>query len=162
MQLTLLAPGSRANAVVDVPVTLGFAGGDSRFQLYVDDQEVTSTIAGSSQGEPRFSREAMAEFELISNRFDATQGRSIGVQVNAITKSGTNLYSGTKQQKLRPARAEHQCRVSATLDAAGISIRVLRPVRPLLLRTRHRWNQIVQPVVRDEQSIVFSGMLDDR
>jgi hypothetical protein len=104
MQLTLLAPGSRANAVVDAPVTLGFAGGDSRFQLNVDGQEVTSTIAGSSQGEPRFSREAMAEFELISNRFDATQGRSIGVQVNVITKSGTNLYSGTSSGYFRDDR----------------------------------------------------------
>src|SRR5262249_9144362 len=60
MQLTLLAPGSRANAVVDSPVTQGFAGGEARFQLNVDGQEVTSTIAGSSQGEPRFSRDAMA------------------------------------------------------------------------------------------------------
>ena len=89
MQLTLLAPGSHANAVVDSPVTLGFAEGEARFQLNVDGQEVTSTIGGSTQGEPRFSREALAEFELISNRFDATQGRSIGVQVNVVTKSGT-------------------------------------------------------------------------
>src|SRR4030095_9544709 len=33
--------------------------------------------------------------QFISNRFDATQGRSSGVQVNAITRSGTNLLSGT-------------------------------------------------------------------
>ncbi len=104
MQLTLLAPGSRANAVVDSPVTQGFAGGEARFQLNVDGQEVTSTIAGSSQGEPRFSRDAMAEFELISNRFDATQGRSIGVQVNVVTKSGTNLYSGSSSGYFRDDR----------------------------------------------------------
>ena len=32
---------------------------------------------------------------MISNRFDATQGRSAGLQVNAITKSGTNTPSGS-------------------------------------------------------------------
>src|SRR5262249_35805172 len=37
----------------------------------------------------------IAEFEMITTRFDATQGRTSGVQVNAITKSGTNVYSGT-------------------------------------------------------------------
>ena len=31
----------------------------------------------------------------MSSRFDATQGRSSGVQVNAITKSGTNTLQGT-------------------------------------------------------------------
>ena len=45
-------------------------------------------------GQPRFSRDAIAEFQFISNRFDATQGRSSGVQVNAISKSGTNNFDG--------------------------------------------------------------------
>jgi hypothetical protein len=46
-------------------------------------------------GQVRYSRDAIAEFQFISNRFDATQGRSSGVQVNAISKSGTNAYSGS-------------------------------------------------------------------
>ena len=50
-------------------------------------------LAGTRQ--PRYSRDAIAEFEFVSNRFDATQGRSAGVQVNAITKSGTNTPAGT-------------------------------------------------------------------
>jgi hypothetical protein len=35
------------------------------------------------------------EFEFVSNRFDASQGHSSGVQVNAITKSGTNTLGGS-------------------------------------------------------------------
>ena len=39
--------------------------------------------------------DAIAEFVLVTNRFDATQGRSAGMMANAVTKSGTNNFSGT-------------------------------------------------------------------
>src|SRR2546430_1441191 len=52
----------------------------------------TGTI---SFGKPHFSGDAIAEFEFVSNRFDASQGRSSGIQVNAVTKSGTNVAAGT-------------------------------------------------------------------
>jgi hypothetical protein len=45
-------------------------------------------------GQPRYSRDSIAEFQFISNRFDATQGRSMGVQINVVTKSGANRVSG--------------------------------------------------------------------
>ena len=45
--------------------------------------------------QPGFNRDAIAEFEVIANRFDATQGRSAGMLVNAVTKSGTNTFNGT-------------------------------------------------------------------
>ena len=68
--------------------------GDVReFQLNVDGLQVTSNLGTGNQS--RYSNDSIAEFEFISNRFDATQGRSSGVQVNAITKSGTNNLSGT-------------------------------------------------------------------
>ena len=44
---------------------------------------------------PTFSRDAIAEFEFVANRFDATQGRTHGAQLNVITKSGTNSLAGT-------------------------------------------------------------------
>ena len=92
MQLTMLAPGSRVNAIAgDTP--LGNLPGS--FQTIVDGQQVTNSITYASIGQPKFSRDAIAEFELLSSRFDATQGRSAGVLVNAVTKSGTNTYSGT-------------------------------------------------------------------
>ena len=37
----------------------------------------------------------MAEVQVVTNRFDATQGHSSGQQLNAITKSGTNTPQGT-------------------------------------------------------------------
>src|SRR5207249_9553584 len=94
LDLTQLAPGSRANAgggnAGDDPLPRG----NGTYQLNVDGQQVTNTST-ISFGQPHFSRDAIAEFEFISNRFDASQGRSSGIQVNAVTKSGTNTLSGS-------------------------------------------------------------------
>ena len=91
LDLTLLAPGSRANSVSSggAPVNTG----TGTFQINVDGQQVTGNCCGTGH-QASFSREAIAEFQLISNRFDAVQGRSAGVQVNVVTKSGTNALSG--------------------------------------------------------------------
>ena len=91
MDLTLLAPGARRNE----------GGGMAQFrqgysQTNVDGQQLTINYHSQTDTEqPGFSRDAIAEFEVIANRFDATQGRSSGMVVNAITKSGTNDLAGT-------------------------------------------------------------------
>jgi len=91
--LTLMAAGNRNNAVSDnIPVPVE----RRNYQINVDGQQVTQNIAsGGGVGNPMFSRDAIAEFQFVANRFDATQGRSSGVQVNAITKSGTNVFAGS-------------------------------------------------------------------
>src|SRR5205814_4848593 len=97
MSLALLAPGNRTNAQGSLPVQ---DRGDVReFQLNVDGLQVTANLGTGNQA--RYSKDAIAEFEFISNRFDATQGRSSGVQVNAVTKSGTNALSGSLVSNLR-------------------------------------------------------------
>jgi hypothetical protein len=89
--LALLAPGNRTNGQGFTPVQDRV---DVReFQLNVDGVQVTSNLGTGNQS--HYSGDSIAEFQFISNRFDATQGRSSGVQVNAITKSGTNLLSGS-------------------------------------------------------------------
>ena len=88
MDLALLAPGSKRNEGGIPDNRQGYS------QINVDGQAVTQLHGGTDDDQPRFSRDAIAEFELITNRFDATQGRSAGLQVNAISKSGTNSYSG--------------------------------------------------------------------
>jgi hypothetical protein len=97
--LVMLAPGNRVNEVnSDQPSSLGSRGsrrgGD--YQLNIDGQQISVLLTGTTESaHPRLSRDAIAEFEYLSNRFDATQGRSMGLQVNAITKSGTNSFSGS-------------------------------------------------------------------
>jgi Carboxypeptidase regulatory-like domain len=93
MALSTLAPGMRANAT-DLGPTSGERMGNREFQLNIDGQEV-SVAQGGNRGQPRFSRDAIGEFQFLSSRFDATQGRSTGIQVNAITKSGANRPAGS-------------------------------------------------------------------
>jgi hypothetical protein len=94
VDLAMLAPGSRLNASTDEPGTLVGTVGVGTFQLNVDGLRVTQNQT-SGFGQPKYSKDAIAEFEFVSSRFDATQGGSMGVQVNAITKSGTNSLSGS-------------------------------------------------------------------
>jgi len=101
MDLTLLAPGSRANAVAETPINS--TSSNIPFQLNLDGQQVTNQVA-LAFGQPRFSRDAIGEFEFVSNRFDASQGRSSGIQVNAITKSGTNTMAGTLSGYFRDSK----------------------------------------------------------
>jgi hypothetical protein len=93
MSLSLLAPGNRTNTQGSVPVQDRHSGDVREFELNVDGQQVTAVLGTGNQA--RYSKDSIAEFQFISNRFDATQGRSSGVQVNAVTKSGSNKPSGS-------------------------------------------------------------------
>src|SRR5712692_2443087 len=100
MGLTLLAPGARRNEAVGLVENRQGYG-----QTQVDGQDVTVNYHSSPDSEQTgFSRDAIGEFEVIQNRFDASQGRSAGMLVNAITKSGTNAFGGTFSAFFRDAK----------------------------------------------------------
>jgi hypothetical protein len=90
IELAMQVKGITANAVDNTPGVR-----DRSFQLNLDGQEITQQVAGSGFGQPKFSREAIAEFQVVTNLFDITQGRSLGIQVQAISRSGTNNYDGS-------------------------------------------------------------------
>jgi hypothetical protein len=103
IQLAVLAPGSRTStANPTTPLPDRNDGENREFQLNVDGQQVSGDIGAG--GQPRYSQDSIAEFQFLSNRFDATQGRSSGVQVNVITKSGTNNLSGLLRGNFRHDR----------------------------------------------------------
>jgi hypothetical protein len=108
MALALLAPGSRTSSTnATTPLPDRNDGENREFQLNVDGQQVSADIG--TGGQPRYSQDSIAEFQFLSNRFDATQGRSSGVQVNVITRSGTNQLSGLIRGNFRDdsLNAEH-------------------------------------------------------
>jgi hypothetical protein len=97
--LSTLIPGIKANAFGNSPVSApgGASYGDAetgKFQITMDGLQVSQDSVGSSFGQPRFSQDAISQFQIITNRFDATAGRSAGIYVNAQTKSGSNVIHG--------------------------------------------------------------------
>ena len=89
MELSKMVKGITANVIsIDPGVPADF------FQLNLDGQQVTQKIS-SGFGQPHFSREAIAEFQIVTNAFDITQGRSAGIEVQAVSRSGTNVTQGS-------------------------------------------------------------------
>jgi hypothetical protein len=91
LELGLMVKGINSNNMAQ-----DGAGGDryQAYQLSLDGQEVKQECC-IGFGQTKISREAVAEFQIITNMFDITQGHSAGMQVQAITKSGTNSTFGS-------------------------------------------------------------------
>jgi hypothetical protein len=92
LQLAALVPGITSNDVTNSPLGVSDGG---KLQINVDGQQVTQNSAGDSFGEPQYSQDAIDQFQIIMNRFDATLGRSSRIQINVQTKSGSNQFHGT-------------------------------------------------------------------
>jgi len=90
MELSLMVKGITANNIGNTPGV-----SDDQFQLNLDGQQISQRISGSGFGQPKMSREAIAEFQIVTNMYDITQGRSTGVQVQAVSRSGTNDMRGS-------------------------------------------------------------------
>jgi hypothetical protein len=90
-QLATLVKGITINSITNRPGV----DQDASFQLNLDGQNITNGASSSGFGEPIISRDAIAEYQIITNLFDVTMGRSLGIQVQAVTKSGANTLSGS-------------------------------------------------------------------
>jgi hypothetical protein len=92
LQLAMMVPGITSNDVTNSPLGATDSG---KLQINVDGQQVTQNSAADSFGEPQYSQDAIDQFQIITNRFDATLGRSSRMQINVQTKSGANQFHGT-------------------------------------------------------------------
>lgn len=93
MELATLVPGVRVNAVTNgTPLGTTNSG---KFQILMDGLQVTQDTADASFGQPQFSQDAISQFQIVTNRFDATLGRSSGVYVNVQSKQGNNDLHGS-------------------------------------------------------------------
>jgi len=92
LQLAMMVPGITSNDVTNSP--LGSTD-NGKIQINVDGQQVTQDAAADAFGEPQYSQDAIDQFQIITNRFDATLGRSSRVQVNVQTKAGTDQFHGS-------------------------------------------------------------------
>ena len=93
MDLSMLLPGIRRNAITNYSPLGSLNNGKEQFNL--DSQQVTQNGADSSFGQPQFSRDAISQFQIITNQFDATQGRTSQLTLNLQSKAGSDALHGT-------------------------------------------------------------------
>jgi hypothetical protein len=96
-KLAFIAPGVQRERggfrfITGGPV-IGSGGNASQSTIMVDGVDYTDPALGLSR--TRFSQDAIQEFRVITNRFDAEIGGSAGGALSIITKTGTNDLKGT-------------------------------------------------------------------
>jgi hypothetical protein len=89
--LLALAPGVNSEPGALTPATRLGGGGGGNFML----DGATAMDPGVNRPASRVSVEAIAEVRLVTSGYQAEYGRSSGLQINAITKSGTNQFRGS-------------------------------------------------------------------
>jgi hypothetical protein len=98
--LLALAPGVNSQPGNLTPATRLGGGGDGNFML----DGATAMDPGVNRPASRVSVEAIAEVKLVTSGYQAEYGRSSGLQINAVTKSGTNRFHGSLYDVERNSR----------------------------------------------------------
>ncbi len=95
---------------------VGGGGNASQTTILVDGVDFTDPALGLAKA--KFSQDAISEFRVISNRFDAEVGGSSGGAINVVTKTGTNTLAGSAFGFYRGAalRAKGALEQDATID----------------------------------------------
>jgi hypothetical protein len=96
--LTYLVPGVRPAQGFDPTKSrvgnMSLNGGDGRqFDINVDGADNKDNVVGGVV--QNFTLEGIQEFNVITNRYTAESGRTVGGIVNVVTKSGTNEIHGS-------------------------------------------------------------------
>lgn len=84
-----LSPVSRGSNL------LGQLYSSTNFTLDGMTNRSTVSSGTTTRGPFSISMEAIREFEIVTNSYDVTHGRSGGGTVSAVTRSGTNTFSGS-------------------------------------------------------------------
>jgi hypothetical protein len=102
--LALLQPGVNSfphrdgGSVVAHGLAMSINGQDPRSNVYLLDgtlqNDMTNGPGGSAAG-TALGMDTIREFRVESNAYSAEFGRNVGGQINVLTKSGTNQYSGS-------------------------------------------------------------------
>ena len=108
----LLTPGADTDPVRNQISLSGQRGINANVQI--DGADYNNPFFGGIRGGERsnqaftFPQSSIREFQVIASGYNAEFGRSTGGVVNAVTKSGTNDFSGSAFYVVRPERLAHK------------------------------------------------------
>jgi len=95
-RLALITPGVQRERggfrFINGGPVVGAGGNASQATILVNGVDLTDQVNGLARA--RFSQDAVREFRVITNRFDAEIGGSAGGALSIVTKSGTNNIHG--------------------------------------------------------------------
>jgi len=105
LELTLLVPGAAPAA----PGSAGSVRGDFAFSINGAREDANNFLLdGAFNVDPKLNTfgvkppvDAIREFEVLTNSYDAAFGRNTGGQINIITKSGANEFHGSAYEFYR-------------------------------------------------------------
>jgi hypothetical protein len=122
-------------------------GMDSRNNNYMlDGANNNDDVIGQRAGsQARVSLEAVAEFQVVTNQYDAEFGRTTGAIINAVSKQGTNQYHGVGSVLLQ----------QASLTAKDFFVTQNGLAKPQTKQQTYRAN-IGGPIVRDKAHFFFN------
>jgi hypothetical protein len=108
--LAFIAPGVQRERgsfrfITGGPV-VGAGGNASGTTIFVNGVDLTDQVNGLARA--RFSQDAVREFRVITNRFDAEIGGSAGGALSIVTKTGTNEMTGSVFGFFRDASLQSQ------------------------------------------------------
>jgi hypothetical protein len=96
-QLLALAPGVVVTPGALDPAARAGGGGGANYML----DGATAMDPGINRPAVRISVESLAEVRLVTSTYQAEYARSAGLQINAVTKSGTNQFRGSVYNAMR-------------------------------------------------------------
>src|SRR5206468_9706124 len=89
-----MVKGITANQITDTSTPNG-SSRTAAFRVNLDGQEITQETSVTGFGQPGISRDAIAEYQIVTNMFDITMGRSVGLQVQATSKAAAKNYTAS-------------------------------------------------------------------
>jgi hypothetical protein len=98
--LLSLAPGVIVTPGALDPAARAGGGGGSNYML----DGATAMDPGINRPATRVSVESLAEVKVVTSTYQAEYARSAGLQINAVTKSGTNQLRGSIYEVVRDSR----------------------------------------------------------